>query len=153
MFHNEIVVSGFGLNQGFNEPIVIIGGKKCLILDVSDTSITCKPPSLKPGKALVKVSVPGVGETNELVFINYILQVNDFNPKKGSLLGGAVVVVYGEGFGDNKEFVTASIGGYKCHIETCENTKLTCKTSPASNVIVVDNSGQSSGKYVLFLLW
>ena len=143
--HDEIFLFGNGFMQGNNGPDVLIDGKICVNINVSDTNITCKPPPLKAGRAHIKVLVRGIGETIEFVSINILLAVHDFYPKHGSLLGGTIVTVIGEGFCNNENYVNVTIGGYKCHVETFTNTNLTCRTSAVSNVVVVDNNGIDKG--------
>jgi hypothetical protein len=70
----------------------------------------------------------------EGVTLTSIMQVNDFNPKEGSVHGGTLVTITGENFSDIAtdnpvKFGYEWVGGvnHYCYVQTTSATEITCR--------------------------
>ena len=132
-----------------SDPIVKIGGKPCVVVNSSDTEISCTTPPNSPGKHRLAVIIEGKGLAliSQLwKSVEYVLYVENIYPKHGSVLGGTTLTLEGAGFVTNASKVHVIIGKRKCDVISSTENKIQCKTKAASNVFVVDNSGRHSGE-------
>ena len=68
------------------------------------------------------VDVHGIGTTkrNDVnSTLTYVFRIFDFKPNCGSFLGGTLVAITGEGFGDNGTLLDVMMGGHTCNVKTC----------------------------------
>ena len=139
-----ITIEGSAFQNGVHLPIVTIGDKVCGYISHNATHIQCIAPDNHVGMMEVVVDVPQRGSTKTM--INYFLNVFDYNPKCGSLVGGTSVTINGEGFGDNATNIEVLIGKFPCKVVNNTQTEINCVTMSATKTISVDNSGTHSGK-------
>lgn len=79
--------------------------------------------------------------------IAYSLKVTHIFPRSGSLYGGTVVTVTGQGFGNTASHIKASFGGHTCNVVgTVTDTQFKCQITATGKVHQVTNQGTSSGK-------
>lgn len=79
--------------------------------------------------------------------ITYSLKVTHIFPRSGSLYGGTVVTVKGEGFGNTASHIKASFGSHSCDVVgTVTDTQFKCKIAETGKIHKVDNQGASASK-------
>lgn len=136
-----------------NNTNVKVGNLPCTIRTVSLTSITCEvSTNLGAGYHSVVVQVNNMGNANSNITYLQNLVVSSISPQQGSLGGGLLVNIYGEGL--NTDHVNVTICNRTCSSLTIlSNNQLTCLTPAVSssevnsscNVIVsVDNMSQNT---------
>ena len=76
----------------------------------------------------------------------YILQVTSITPDTGSLAGGSLVTITGDGFGTSLTQTNISFGDVNCEVQSVSDTKVECVTRAHYEVIKVDNQGKHEGK-------
>ncbi|XP_021354106.1 fibrocystin-L-like [Mizuhopecten yessoensis] len=133
-----ILGSGFG-----SSGTLIIGGTTVTPLIYSNTQVTAVLSSLTPGVHLVQVIVGTDGaavlDSNAVPTISYILQVTNVFPLQGSLQGGTLVTITGQGLDDDAEI---KIGGHPCDIDSITaTTQIVCKIGDTGTKHQVDNQG------------
>lgn len=67
-------------------------------------------------------------------------------PTNGSLAGGTLLTLTGEGFSDDPVENIIKIGGVACTQEVTNSTYTECVTGSVSTTHHVDNSGTNPGK-------
>ena len=146
-----LILAGTSLNPLSGSDVrVTIRDNICEIINSSNTEIYCKTPANPPGRHRLSVSISGRGfaELSDPV-LEYILTVDSVYPGKGSVLGGTVLTLTGSGFGQNTSVIHVRVGNKKCDVFSATNEEVKCKTTAATNVFSVDNSGRSSRMYFL----
>lgn len=87
---------------GSNLPIVSsnvrFGGVEVSIISSNETTLVVRSPALEPGSYDLNLMLESAGFARVLQKIEYTLYVTSFTPNVGSIRGGSVVSVYGEGF-------------------------------------------------------
>ena len=73
--------------------------------------------------------------------IEYQLSVSSFTPRVGSIRGGSVVNVYGQGFSTECSMNQVRFGSQRCKVLNCSNNWITCETSSAYVVHEITNNG------------
>uniref|UniRef100_A0A3B4Y5A4 PKHD1 like 1, tandem duplicate 2 n=1 Tax=Seriola lalandi dorsalis TaxID=1841481 RepID=A0A3B4Y5A4_SERLL len=104
-----LTVQGSNLGGRDNDSVVLVGGEECVIVEWTETNITCLLPVLPPGlhKVDVQVGNNGYSQTryDKLTDVNgtieYILEFYSVSPLFGSLMGGTRLTVSGSGFSNN----------------------------------------------------
>ncbi|KAI6655737.1 Fibrocystin-L-like [Oopsacas minuta] len=69
--------------------------------------------------------------------IEIIPNIVSVSPSHGSILGGAMVSINGDGFGDDVHSISVNIGGIDCIVQRVSNSKIVCVTGSytiASNI-------------------
>ena len=141
-------IYGNGFNKSDANPVVNIGDKLCEYVSHNETTVACIAPDNAAGMFPVSVHVRGIGTTRNEVnsSLTYILLIFDLKPNCGSFLGGTLVTITGEGFGENGTLLDVTMGGHRCNVKTCSDKVLTCVTSPVAKTVNLDNSGSHHGK-------
>ncbi|CAF3664415.1 unnamed protein product [Rotaria sordida] len=120
-----------GTNFVDGETSILVGGISCTIINMSTTSITCTIGSSPAGNQSVVGYVTSVGQSNSNIQFQYILQVSNVTPSRGSYGGGQTITILGDGFSGSNVIVTI------CN-QTCQslfivsNTQMTCITPSAT---------------------
>lgn len=87
---------------GSNLPIVSsnvrFGDVEVSIISSNDTTLVVRSPALEPGSYGLNLMLESAGFARVLQKIEYTLYVTSFTPNIGSISGGSLVSVYGEGF-------------------------------------------------------
>jgi len=144
-------IRGKALSSGLTNTEVMLNGTRCPVTFHNRSFIECKPPDIDPGHYQITVHVPGRGQASTNSSVCFILSVASITPTSGSFLGGTVVRITGDGFGDDSVVsnTSVSIGGFPCHVTTVNNTEIECITSCTGNTVYVDNNGRHSGKWII----
>ena len=106
------------------------------------------------GSHNVYVEVPdqGYALTDGLSPFQVNFKVTNMIPKVGSPLGGTVVKLSGQGFG-NCSNVLVSMGELlSCKINLCTDTEIECVTERIAKTITIDNGGKHP-RYGLGYVW
>ena len=139
----ELTINGtaFGSSPGS----IKICGNECQIKSWSDTQITCMLPENQDGDCSPVIEIPGNGYAGveNVPPISYRFRVTGMSPNVGSLLGGTIVKITGEGFTDDSCLnLTVNLGEkYTCEITECTNTYLICETKRIAKSMIVGNLG------------
>ena len=153
-FGGELITitgSGFESCPGFFGcylPIVEINGKDCYIINNTNTEIICQAPPNPPGNMTLEVDIPEKGKPYYQVSRNveYILVLNDLQPRRGSIFGGALLTVSGLGFSDNDTENKVLIAGNECKVMSSSLTEIKCRAVAATKTVYVDNNGNHERK-------
>ncbi|KAK7468041.1 hypothetical protein BaRGS_00036745, partial [Batillaria attramentaria] len=136
-----------GIKFGTEEPNVVVLDTS-LELEVtshSDTEVVVKFPPIGQDSYTLGLSVPGVGlaEVNSGVPpVTVTFEVTGMNPVYGSMYGGTIMTVEGEGFGDDDSLLDVTLGGHACPVETVSDTVITCKLAYTGTEYTVTNQGK-----------
>ena len=144
-----VTVAGnrFGITQGTS--VVKFGGSAASVSSWSNTSITCKVPSIAAGATTVALTVDGV-TSNAVAFT--VDGVQPIGPEIASLtpthgLPGATVVIAGSRFGATQGTSVLKFGGSAPSISSWSNTSITCKVpsiAAGATTVVVFVGGRGS---------
>ena len=105
----SIVIEGAGFSTNVSEITVSLGEVECLLTYASLTQIKCNilggPPGVYPmsisiGNAGFAIFEYGASNTIELVF-----KITQISPNVGSIYGGTLITVKGEGFSLRSDFM------------------------------------------------
>ena len=123
----------------------MIGDKPTKILSYTSTSIVIETPPMNPGVYKLVIPSGPLGNAKCNIPLEYTLYVSSFTPQAGSIRGGSVVTVYGDGFSTNCSLNKVSFKGEnidsECKVIDCSDTWIRCETTSAYRVYEVDNSG------------
>ena len=120
----RITISGIGLETTTH---VIMGGEECTGIAATRTAVECSPPNLRAGRYHVKVMTSSglaahpIDHSEEVSYVS-ILRLRALHPRTGSLAGGTVVTVNGNGFGNDASKVTVLVGNEKARITSVSDT-------------------------------
>ena len=84
--------------------------------------------------------------------IEYILYISSITPNIGSIRGGSLVTVYGDGFSTNCSLNQINFGDQSCNIKDCSSNWIKCQTSNAYSVYKIDNSASDPCNRFIFYL-
>ena len=149
----SVVISGSNFVTG--QTTVTVGGVPCAITSVSSTSITCSVGSGPAGNQPVIATILSIGQSNNNIQFQYILQVGTISPSRGSYGGGQTVTINGNGF--NGSSIGVTVCGQACQpVTVVSNTQLTCRTPSATvsssdtscNLVVTAGSLSQTASYV-----
>jgi hypothetical protein len=70
---------------------------------------------------------------SDKIFIETMFEVTDFQPKKGSTLGGTLITITGRHFGSVYTDNPVKIGNNYCHVLTTADTRITCRIGNLAN--------------------
>ena len=139
----QVTISGSGFGSDKSKVSVTLNNDKlgsydCLITTVSPDTINCNINGGPRGSYKLSVyiepqgyaSFPSISSTFDLV-----LKITSISPLSGSLNGGTLLTIQGQGFSSEKFFMTAFIGSQenKCSIQTSSSTSFTCLTSDSGS--------------------
>ncbi|XP_044027924.1 LOW QUALITY PROTEIN: PKHD1 like 1, tandem duplicate 1 [Siniperca chuatsi] len=143
--HQVLTIQGSNLGGQDNDSIVFVGGKECVTVQWTATSITCLLPVLPPDTYKVDVQVGNSGnpETSNGVnaTIEYILEIYSISPLFGSLMGGTRLTVSGSGFSNNTSDNKVSVGGAECEVKAASENELQCVILSEEKTHIVTNQG------------
>lgn len=79
--------------------------------------------------------------------VTYTLKVTSYSSATGSVYGGSIMVIRGEGFGSNCSLLQIDLGdGVMCDVEECSDTEVTCTVMVMPRTHVVRNNGINTGE-------
>ncbi|XP_048777455.2 fibrocystin-L-like isoform X3 [Ostrea edulis] len=139
--------TGFGSTQPAGTTLVI-GSEPATIISYSDTQVEATLPAQAAGDHVIKFSVGNNGyaaNSASTKSIAYRLKVTNISPRSGSLYGGTIVTVTGQGFGNTASNIKANMGSYKCDVVgTVTDTQFKCQIEATGKVHQVSNQGASA---------
>uniref|UniRef100_A0A7N4NVE6 Fibrocystin-L n=1 Tax=Sarcophilus harrisii TaxID=9305 RepID=A0A7N4NVE6_SARHA len=144
----NLTIKGYNFGNEHSQNMVYVGRTNCTILHWNFTDITCLLPKLSPGNYDICVEVGNWGfasPSEELnVSIQYILQVTNVFPQKGSLYGGTEITLMGFGFSTTPEENSVFFGSFPCNVTSSSENNITCILHSTKNVFRVTNQGEDS---------
>ena len=143
----QLTITGafFGTETG----VVTLCDNECNVVTWTDTEIVCETPSNPDGECIPFVDVPNVGyaDTKTAPAFVYKFRVTNITPSAGSVLGGTIVKIEGEGFGDMEcnelEIVLGETDSedYTCNKISCTDTEIICQVERNQKTVFVRNQG------------
>uniref|UniRef100_W5KUJ5 PKHD1 like 1, tandem duplicate 2 n=1 Tax=Astyanax mexicanus TaxID=7994 RepID=W5KUJ5_ASTMX len=140
-----LTVSGSGF-VGENASVQI-GNVSCSVLQITSTSLTCTVGPARAGLYPVSVSFPQLGNAlyqggNPFNF-TYQIEVTSINPTAGSVTGGTVITVVGDGFGPD---TVAAVGNASCDVISVDLNELRCRVPAGSGAqnVTLESGGMSA---------
>ena len=94
-----LIGQGFTLNDG--NPVVTIGSAECVISEYNNTHITCTAGAHQAGMFHISVLVSSVGYAHHSYggqHFEYQLRIDSVEPTTGSIGGGTLLTLHGNGF-------------------------------------------------------
>ncbi|XP_012578380.1 PREDICTED: fibrocystin-L [Condylura cristata] len=145
----NLTVKGYNFGNELTQNVgVYVGGKPCPILHWNFTDIRCLLPNLSPGKHDIHVEIRnwGFSSTRDKLnaSIQYILEVTNIFPKRGSLFGGTEVTIMGLGFSTIPSENTVLLGSFPCNVTSSSENVIKCVLQSPGNVFRITNSGEDS---------
>ncbi|XP_042639560.1 fibrocystin-L [Orycteropus afer afer] len=142
----NLTIKGYNFGNEYTQNLVYVGGKTCRVLHWNFTDIRCLLPRLSPGKHDVYVEVRNWGFASKRdklhVFIQYILEVTNMFPQRGSLYGGTEITVMGFGFSTIPAENTVLLGSFPCNVISSSDNVIKCILHSTGNVFRVTNNGK-----------
>ncbi|KAK3107254.1 hypothetical protein FSP39_010348 [Pinctada imbricata] len=134
-----------------------IGTQAATITSYTDTQVVATLPSQATGTYPVKLTVGAAGYAlysgSGNLEIEYKLKVTNMYPRSGSLYGGTVLTVIGEGFGTTASVLSPTVGSHACDIiGTVTDTQFTCQIAETGATKKITNQG-SSGSHGVGYAW
>nr|XP_058131903.1 fibrocystin-L isoform X2 [Dasypus novemcinctus] len=144
----NLTLKGYNFGNELTQIKVYVGGKTCHILHWNFTDIRCHLPKLLPGKHGIFVEVKnwGFASTRDKLntSIQYILEVTNIFPQRGSLYGGTEVTIVGFGFSMIPTENTVLFGSFPCNVTSSSESVIKCILHSTGNVFRVTNNGKDS---------
>ena len=75
-----------------------------------------------------------------------MFEVTNVYPRQGSLEGGTMITITGNGFSTNTKLNVVMFGDTNCKVQTSTATQITCIMDSLGKVYKVDNQGTHPGK-------
>uniref|UniRef100_A0ABM0MU86 Fibrocystin-L-like n=1 Tax=Saccoglossus kowalevskii TaxID=10224 RepID=A0ABM0MU86_SACKO len=139
-----LVVSGtgFGTDESSSDALKI-GDVPCQLISYSDNTIECILPAQSPGVYDVRLYVDNVGyaDSSSGTAITYQLSVTAINPGYGSIKGGTLVTISGEGFSNVNSENVVLFGNIECLVISSNSNEIQCIAGDSGTTHNVDNSG------------
>ncbi|XP_006825958.1 fibrocystin-L-like [Saccoglossus kowalevskii] len=139
-----LVVSGtgFGTDESSSDALKI-GDVPCQLISYSDNTIECILPAQSPGVYDVRLYVDNVGyaDSSFETTITYQLSVTAINPGYGSIKGGTLVTISGEGFSNVNSENVVIFGNIECLVISSNSNEIQCMAGDSGTTHNVDNSG------------
>ncbi|XP_076438592.1 LOW QUALITY PROTEIN: fibrocystin-L-like [Babylonia areolata] len=126
-------------------PLVTVNSSTALtVLTHNDTHVQVQFPPLGPGSFPLALLKHGVGFADQTVdvTITVTLKVTGLTPTRGSLYGGTLVTVTGQGFGTTATRVEVKVGNRTCDVEHVTDANITCRVRDAGVKVIVTNQGK-----------
>ncbi|XP_070248855.1 fibrocystin-L [Myotis yumanensis] len=145
----NLTIKGYNFGTDLKQSMeVYVGGKPCQILHWNFTEIRCLLPTLSPGKHDIHVEVRnwGFASTRDKLnaSIQYILEVNNMFPQRGSLYGGTEITIMGLGFSTIPTENTVLLGSFPCRVTSSTSDVIKCTLPSTGNVFRITNDGEDS---------
>ncbi|KAI8520669.1 hypothetical protein Bbelb_004230 [Branchiostoma belcheri] len=125
----DFTITGALFGTDSDAVTVEIGGTPCEVTAVTDSSISCTTGPLRVGSNDVSV-VNALGAATSSLTVDSLAQADSVSPSSGSMAGGTVVTISGNGFADD---TTVSVGDAgDCEITELTATSISCVTPAAT---------------------
>ncbi|KAJ8313322.1 hypothetical protein KUTeg_009108 [Tegillarca granosa] len=130
--NTELTITGTYLEQqggGISGTSVKVGGESCYVTSTSPTEVICNITTVPCGTQKVELWVTGKGKatsggSNDQITSQSI--ISSVTPSTGSIHGGTILQIDGNGFKQGQTTVT--VGGKACNIEDLNLAQIKCKT-------------------------
>ena len=112
---------------------VVIGGSVCQVTSSNLTTIKCTAGQSSGGSHEIIVKIHNKGFAKPLsrnVAYTYKVNVSGIHPNQGSVGGGTLVAIRGDGFGETSSDTQVTVGGSICKVGNVSLTEIFCITSP-----------------------
>uniref|UniRef100_A0A8C8ZFE9 Fibrocystin-L n=1 Tax=Prolemur simus TaxID=1328070 RepID=A0A8C8ZFE9_PROSS len=145
----NLTIKGYNFgNELTQDMVVYVGGKTCQILHWNFTDIRCLLPKLSPGNHAIYVEVRNWGFASIRDKLNasiqYVLEVTNMFPQRGSLYGGTEITVMGFGFSPIPTENTVLLGSFPCNVISSSEKIIKCTLHSTGNVFRITNNGEDS---------
>ncbi|KAG9339164.1 hypothetical protein JZ751_024022 [Albula glossodonta] len=124
-----VTITGSGFSS--ENVTVLIGHIKCTVLQVDNSSLTCRVGNVSAGTYPVSLSFAGLGHTQYSgnTKFNFTSQMGVFSisPASGSIAGGTLLTVIGYGFGRHTMVL---VGMQTCAVVSVHLDQIQCRTPP-----------------------
>ncbi len=134
------IVTAVGVNLPAFTSGVKFGDVEVSVLSANSTHLIIRSPVLEPGLYNLNILIEGLGMVKVSSQIEYKLFVSSFTPRVGSIRGGSLVTVYGQGFSTDCRLNQVAFGTQRCKVLDCTAEWLTCRASSAYATHQIDNS-------------
>eukprot|EP00742_Colponemidia_sp_Colp-10_P000666 GILJ01000725.1.p1 GENE.GILJ01000725.1~~GILJ01000725.1.p1 ORF type:complete len:5003 (-),score=847.36 GILJ01000725.1:252-15260(-) len=138
-----VTISGSNFGSTPSAIRVTVNNVLQTLVTASDTELVIQTPTAAPGTYAVDVFVRGRGHAISSATLQYLLNIETVSPSTGSLMGGTLVTITGEGFGSNASVSAVSIADFECSIQSINDTQIVCMTTVASPNVTVQSNGKS----------
>nr|XP_026692211.1 fibrocystin-L-like isoform X4 [Ciona intestinalis] len=138
-------ITGRNLGSTISDVVITIAGKVCSITTWTSTYIQCKLPSLPHGVHQVNVLVKEIGiadlKQNNISGISYTFAVDQLSPQHGSIHGGSIITISGQGF-VNDPALNILLGNHsKCNVQSVTSNMIQCKIGSLARTHFINNNG------------
>ena len=128
------VITLTGTNYGSDTSLlnVKVGSENCQVLTATETELTCRVAGVNLGSQAITINLVGVGNSaaSTNAVITGVAKVSSIAPTSGSVNGGTLLTVSGNGF--TKE-TSVRLDNAICTVVTASVDSLTCLTSAHSS--------------------
>ena len=129
-----LTIDGTKLSNNAADVHVMIGNESCTVLTASEIKITCNIRGLVVGSHNVRVHIKG--NKGDALFtkpdekqVTSEAALTSISPTEGSLHGGLILTINGNGFNPLEDATNVMIGLVPCHIKNITTSVIKCKTS------------------------
>ncbi|KAK3587658.1 hypothetical protein CHS0354_042441 [Potamilus streckersoni] len=139
-----LTITGSKLGNDPADVVVTIGGEPCIVITVAEASLTCSFTSAPVGVNSVIVRVSDMGKASGSLQVQSSVVMSSITPSQGSIYGGTVLTISGNGFVVNDTVVR--LDGTMCTIKSVALTQIICVTAAhaaATVTVMVTSKGQS----------
>ena len=152
-FGTEVTLTGSGFSFSIPEVNVTIGRSVCPVTSSNLTTIKCTAGQSIGGshEVVVKIANKGFAKpSGGKISFHYQVSVSGVQPARGSIGGGTLVNIKGNGFGTTSNDSCVTIGGSICNVFNSTVTEIWCVTSShgSANASVNVTVGSEVGSLV-----
>ncbi|KAK3107032.1 hypothetical protein FSP39_005622 [Pinctada imbricata] len=138
---DTLTLSGTGLDDATS---LMICDEVVTMATQMPNQVTATLPAHAPATCTVRLlgsSGWAVKSDNTVPTITYNLKLQNINPTRGSIHGGTLLTLTGEGFSTDKNSTMVKVGSHDCHVEDATANQIICKVADTGKVHRVDNTG------------
>ncbi|XP_045208899.2 fibrocystin-L-like [Mercenaria mercenaria] len=143
----EFYINGTLLGNITSDVEVTFSGISADVIEAGNTYLLVVINSIQVGPNEIVVRINGLGKAVGSLIVNGLLSISKVQPLSGSIYGGTVLNIEGNGFTVN--YTTVLVGFVPCDIESIIPSNVICVTRPnnAGTLNVVMNSAGFSASY------
>lgn len=136
---SDIYLEGSMFGSDASNLMVTIGQVVCNVFELNDTHIGCSVAAIHAGDQEVSVNVKGVGNAKRSSnhVVTGVLSIKDILPNTGSVHGGLLLEIQGNGFDLNTR---VAIGSFPCFVERATAGSLFCRTTDSTKTPMVSQA-------------
>jgi len=125
----SLIISGSLFGSDISQISIKIGPENCQVKNVTDTEISCVVHSLPSGNHSITVTKSDIGNAQGSIYLTSLVNVLSIEPNSGSIYGGALVTIIGNGFDADTEIF---IGNHSCVKVITNSGSIQCRTGDSS---------------------